>query len=93
MLCCRSAWCVLLPHSCFHAGPAPAQRLLGATFKLDIEAGAREYCEAEEAWAPATALLGSRGGAGWGLLQAMLAPDWRARPSAAQCLQHPFFSL
>ena len=68
------------------------QRLLGATFKGDLQASAREYCEAEEAWAAATALLAERDGAGWDLLQSMLAPDWRGRPSAAQCLQHPFFS-
>jgi hypothetical protein len=29
--------------------------------------------------------------AGWQLLQTLLAPDWRVRPSASEVLRHRFF--
>lgn len=53
---------------------------------------AREYCEADERWAPAVAFLDAGGRAGWGLLAAMLSPEWRLRPTAESCLVHPFLT-
>lgn len=69
----------------------PSARLLESTFQLDVEA-AREYCEADERWAPAVAFLDAGGRAGWGLLAAMLSPEWRLRPTAESCLVHPFLT-
>ncbi|EIE22208.1 hypothetical protein COCSUDRAFT_42575 [Coccomyxa subellipsoidea C-169] len=67
------------------------QRLLESTFRLDIEA-AREYCDADERWAGAVQFLDSAAGgaSGWDLLAAMLNPEWRRRPTAESCLNHPF---
>jgi hypothetical protein len=42
-------------------------------------------------WARAVAFLDYDEGAGWQLLQSMLAADWRARPAAADVLRHRFF--
>lgn len=67
------------------------RRLLESTFQLDVLA-AREYCEADERWAPAVAFLDAGDRAGWGLLAAMLTPEWRRRPTAASCLVHPFLA-
>jgi hypothetical protein len=64
-------------------------RLLESTFQLDIE-GAREFCEADERWAGAVAFLDADGRAGWELLAAMLNSEWRRRPTAESCLNHPF---
>ena len=50
------------------------QRLFESTFRLDI-AGAREYCEADDRWARATAFLAANGAAGWSLIEV------RSRPS------------
>ncbi len=44
------------------------QRLLESTFRLDI-AAAREYCEADDRWARATAFLAANGAAGWSLIE------------------------
>lgn len=71
---------------------AALQRLLETTFSLDIKA-AREYCAADERWANAVAFLDSNDGAGWDLLQAMLNPDYRLRPSADTALMHRFLDL
>lgn len=64
-------------------------RLLESTFRLDIE-GARDYCEADERWSGAVAFLDANNRAGWGLLAAMLNSEWRRRPTAESCLNHPF---
>ena len=64
-------------------------RLFESTFRLDVKA-AREYCEADERWLGAVAFLDNDGGAGWDLLGAMLCPQWRQRPTAESCLNHPF---
>jgi hypothetical protein len=64
-------------------------RLLESTFRLDVKT-AREYCEADERWLGAVAFLDNDGGAGWDLLGAMLSPQWRQRPTAESCLNHPF---
>lgn len=69
-------------------GPS-LQRLLESTFRLDIEAF-RDYADADERWQKAVAFLDTGGGAGWDLLTAMLNPDWRRRPTAESCLNHPF---
>lgn len=68
-----------------------ARRLLESTFRLDV-AAAREYCEADERWARAVAFLdgGGGGSTGWDLLAAMLNTEWRRRPTAESCLNHPF---
>ncbi len=71
-----------------HSTLAP-RRLLESTFRLDVKA-AREYCEADERWLGAVAFLDNDGGAGWDLLGAMLCPQWRQRPTAESCLNHPF---
>lgn len=52
--------------------------------------GARDFCEADERWAGAVAFLDANGRAGWGLLGAMLNSEWRRRPTAESCLNHPF---
>ena len=64
-------------------------RLLETTFQLDVE-GARDFCEADERWADAVAFLDAQDRAGWGLLAAMLNSNWRQRPTAESCLNHPF---
>ena len=71
--------------------PQRPARLLESTFQLDVLA-AREYCEADERWAPAVAFLDAGGRAGWGLLAAMLSPEWRGRPTAESCLTHAFLT-
>ena len=70
---------------------AASCRLLESTFRLDIEA-AREYCDADERWSGAVQFLDSAAGgaSGWDLLSAMLNPEWRRRPTAESCLNHPF---
>eukprot|EP00192_Tetraselmis_astigmatica_P011306 CAMPEP_0117664572 /NCGR_PEP_ID=MMETSP0804-20121206/9300_1 /TAXON_ID=1074897 /ORGANISM="Tetraselmis astigmatica, Strain CCMP880" /LENGTH=367 /DNA_ID=CAMNT_0005471831 /DNA_START=247 /DNA_END=1350 /DNA_ORIENTATION=- len=69
-------------------GPS-LQRLFETTFRLDIE-GARDYCEADDRWQEAVRFLDQGNRAGWDLLKAMLDPDWRSRPTAESCLNHPF---
>eukprot|EP00951_Prasinocladus_malaysianus_P025723 scaffold226191_cov29-Prasinocladus_malaysianus.AAC.1 len=59
--------------------------------RLDMEA-ARSYCEADERWQRAVEFLDAGTGAGWDLLQAMLNKDWRKRPTAESCLNHPFLN-
>eukprot|EP00271_Cylindrocystis_brebissonii_P006493 TRINITY_DN19272_c0_g1_i1.p1 TRINITY_DN19272_c0_g1~~TRINITY_DN19272_c0_g1_i1.p1 ORF type:complete len:526 (+),score=72.01 TRINITY_DN19272_c0_g1_i1:372-1949(+) len=71
-------------------GPA-LQRLLESTFRLDLRA-ARDYCAADDRWTEAVRFLDANDGAGWNLLQAMLDPDFRKRPSASSVLVHPFLS-
>jgi len=85
---CRCLWARRGRESC--VWPA-RRRLLESTFQLDVLA-AREYCEADERWAPAVAFLDAGDRAGWGLLAAMLTPEWRRRPTAASCLVHPFLA-
>ena len=70
---------------------ATLRRLVGTTFMGDIE-GFREFAAAEDGWVPAAALLEADRGAGWDLVSRMLAADWRERPRAARCLQHPFLA-
>eukprot|EP00191_Tetraselmis_sp_GSL018_P024113 CAMPEP_0177623594 /NCGR_PEP_ID=MMETSP0419_2-20121207/28987_1 /TAXON_ID=582737 /ORGANISM="Tetraselmis sp., Strain GSL018" /LENGTH=402 /DNA_ID=CAMNT_0019124159 /DNA_START=168 /DNA_END=1378 /DNA_ORIENTATION=+ len=70
-------------------GPS-IQRLFETTYQLDIESGARDFCEAEDRWATAVEFLGSGDGLGWDLFQRMMHPNWRQRPSAQECLDHPF---
>lgn len=72
---------------CPSADWAALQRLVSSAFAMDL-AAAREYLEADEALAAGAAFLGGRGGAGWALAAAMLHPDWRRRPSAAECEAH-----
>lgn len=87
MLCCfcekTEAWVRV-----FQSEPCLC-RLLESTFRLDVKA-ARDYCEADERWLNAVAFLDNDGGAGWDLLGAMLRPEWRQRPTAESCLNHPF---
>ncbi|KAH8931045.1 hypothetical protein BDL97_19G001600 [Sphagnum fallax] len=71
-------------------GPS-LQRLLETTFQLDISA-AREYCEADDRWVEAVRFLDLDDGAGWQLLQAMLNPDYRQRPTVEAVLSHRFFT-
>uniref|UniRef100_A0A7N0TSY9 Protein kinase domain-containing protein n=1 Tax=Kalanchoe fedtschenkoi TaxID=63787 RepID=A0A7N0TSY9_KALFE len=67
------------------------QRLLENTFRLDLEA-MREYCSADDKLADAVNFLDLGDGAGWELLQAMLNPDFRKRPTARAALKHRWFS-
>ncbi|CAG9464847.1 unnamed protein product [Pedinophyceae sp. YPF-701] len=66
-------------------------RLLETTFRDDFE-GFREYATADDRWSDAVDFLNIGKGAGWELLEAMLAPDWRKRPTAESCLKHPFLT-
>ena len=38
----------------------------------------------------ASAFLRAGDAAGWDFISSCMASDWRLRPSAAECLQHPF---
>ncbi|CAM0944824.1 unnamed protein product [Alopecurus aequalis] len=67
------------------------QRLLENTFRLDIYA-AREYCLEDDELSEAVKFLDLGDGAGWELLQAMLSPDYRKRPSAEAVLNHRFIT-
>lgn len=67
------------------------QRLLESTFQSDIKA-AREYCAADERWSKAVSFLDRGDQSGWDLLQAMLDPDYRRRPTAETALRHPFLN-
>lgn len=67
------------------------QRLFESTFRLDLEA-AREYCEADDRLSEAVKFLDLGNGAGWELLQAMLNPDFRQRPTAEAVLNHRFMT-
>ena len=53
---------------------------------------AREYCQADERWQLAVAFLNEDIGAGWDLIQSMIFPDYRLRPTADSCLKHPFLA-
>jgi len=39
----------------------------------------------------AVEFLDNDDGAGWQLLQSLLSPDWRVRPSPSEVLRHRFF--
>ncbi|KAL7003818.1 hypothetical protein U1Q18_004962 [Sarracenia purpurea var. burkii] len=67
------------------------QRLLESTFRLDVEA-TREYCLADDRLLEAVKFLDLGDGAGWELLQAMLNPDFRKRPTAEAVLNHRFMT-
>ncbi|KAM0917063.1 hypothetical protein ACQ4PT_009798 [Festuca glaucescens] len=67
------------------------QRLLENTFRLDIYA-AREYCLEDDQLSEAVLFLDLGDGAGWELLQAMLNPDYRKRPTAEAVLNHRFIT-
>ncbi|CAN6726103.1 unnamed protein product [Malus baccata var. baccata] len=68
------------------------QRLLESTFQLDIGA-TREYCLADDRLLDAVNFLDLGDGAGWELLQAMLNPDFRKRPTAQAVLNHRFMTV
>ncbi|GLJ11931.1 hypothetical protein SUGI_0180460 [Cryptomeria japonica] len=71
-------------------GPS-LQRLLESTFQLDMEA-VREYCKADDRWTEGVNFLDLGDGAGWELLQAMLNPNYRLRPTAKAVLDHRFMT-
>lgn len=71
-------------------GPS-LQRLLESTFQLDIQA-VREYCQADDRWSEAVNFLDLDDRSGWELLQAMLNPDFRQRPTAQAVLSHRFMT-
>lgn len=48
-------------------------------------------CVTSGSWARAVEFLDLDDGAGWQLLQSLLAPDWHVRPSASEVLRHRFF--
>ncbi len=61
------------------------------TFQNELGA-AREYCEADDRWQHGVAFLNENIGSGWDLIQAMLFPDFKLRPTAGSCLKHSFLS-
>lgn len=65
------------------------QRLIEGTFQSNVMEF-REYSKQEEAWDMAVTFLDSEEGIGWQLLECLLNPDWKGRPSAESCLNHPF---
>ncbi|XP_078437563.1 protein kinase superfamily protein [Wolffia australiana] len=67
------------------------QRLFEGTFQLDLEA-AREYCLEDDRLREAVKFLDLGNRAGWELLQAMLNPDYRQRPTASAVLSHRFMT-
>ncbi|KAL2653141.1 hypothetical protein R1flu_021269 [Riccia fluitans] len=71
-------------------GPS-LQRLFESTFRLDIMA-AREYCAADDRWDKAVKFMDLDDGAGWQLLQAMMNPNYRTRPTAEAVLSHRFMT-
>jgi len=66
-----------------------------ATDGVEVEA-LREYLDAEPllriGGAGGVDILDQAGGAGWELLASLLAGPWQERPSAAEALQHRFWS-
>ncbi|CAM6127052.1 unnamed protein product [Calypogeia fissa] len=71
-------------------GPS-LQRLLENTFRLDLST-AREYFMADDRWVQAVQFLDLDDGAGWQLLQALLNPNFRMRPTAEAVLNHRFMT-
>lgn len=67
------------------------QRLIEGTFQSNVMEF-REYSKQEEAWNLPVEFLDAEEGIGWHLLECLLNPDWRGRPSAASCLTHPFLA-
>ncbi|CAN1190087.1 hypothetical protein LINPERPRIM_LOCUS426 [Linum perenne] len=67
------------------------QRLIENTFQLDLEA-TREYCLADDRLEEAVKFLDIGDGSGWKLLEAMLNPDFRQRPTAEAVLNHSFLN-
>mmetsp|Transcript_514 Transcript_514/g.1104 ORF Transcript_514/g.1104 Transcript_514/m.1104 type:complete len:446 (+) Transcript_514:52-1389(+) len=72
-------------------GPSLLKTLEG-TFRLDVLA-ASDFYAADDRFKPAVAFLDDKQKAGWKLLQAMLNPDWRKRPTVEGVLKHPFFAF
>ncbi|CAN0854434.1 hypothetical protein LINGRAHAP2_LOCUS5921 [Linum grandiflorum] len=68
------------------------QRLLENTFRLDLEA-TREYCLADDRLEEAVKFLDIGDQSGWKLLEAMLNPDFRQRPTAEAVLNHSFLNM
>jgi len=62
-------------------------RLVMGTFKDDTT-GLRDYCACDERWRKGVTILDMDDG--WELLRAMTQSDWRSRPTASSCLNHPF---
>lgn len=52
----------------------------------------REFAEADDRWEAGCKFLAMGDGAGWDLVSKMLDRDWRKRPSAQECLEHPFLT-
>ncbi|CAI0383923.1 unnamed protein product [Linum tenue] len=97
-LCRYKNSCVLSSSLTHHLGSCSfvdpficPQRLLENTFKLDLEA-TREYCLADDRLEEAVKFLDIGNRSGWELLQAMLNPDFRQRPTAKAVLNHSFMS-
>eukprot|EP00850_Spirogloea_muscicola_P006396 SM000030S11405 [mRNA] locus=s30:494751:498073:+ [translate_table: standard] len=86
------AYCAFAPFCKTGSVDGPSlQRLFESTFRLDLRA-AQEYCAADDRWIEAVKFLDLGGGAGWELLQAMLNPDYRQRPTAEAVLSHRFLT-
>mmetsp|Transcript_3010 Transcript_3010/g.8791 ORF Transcript_3010/g.8791 Transcript_3010/m.8791 type:complete len:446 (+) Transcript_3010:172-1509(+) len=68
------------------------QRLLEGPFRGDPE-GLQEYCSQDDRWQEAVSFLNEADGAGWHLITTMVDPQWRLRPTAEQCLKHPWLAI
>lgn len=64
-------------------------RLINGTFRDDMD-GMRNFCACDNRWEKGVEILDMSDG--WELLRAMTQSDWRSRPTAASCLNHPFLS-
>ena len=67
------------------------QKTLEGTFRLDVMA-ASDFFAADDRYKLAVGFLDRNQKAGWKLLQKMLDPDWRKRPTVDEILADPFFT-
>jgi len=66
-------------------------KTLEGTFRLDVMA-ASDFFAADDRYKLAVGFLDRNQKAGWKLLQKMLDPDWRKRPTVDEILADPFFT-
>jgi hypothetical protein len=81
---------LLILHVIFNTYDMPSLKRLVSLNVGDSIQGFRDYMEADPQLSNAVAWLDHDEGDGWGLIEAMLASDWKKRPTADSCLQHPF---
>ena len=66
-------------------------RLVQTTFDSDLMQF-RDYCREDSEFDAAVAFLDMGDKVGWELIQALVQLDWKSRPTAVSCLNHPFLN-